>query len=183
MTVSVDIETVIARPPADVFAALIDVEHYPEWLIASGITRVERLDAGPLGAGSGLRISQTVAGRSTVLDGKVTVPRTLRRVRSPGQGQGRRQRRDPTRSSRPKSSPRAFAGRCGSACRCATACSNRWSPPRRGVLPPRSRSLQATPGVGRRLTTLGRGERGHPSISLRAACRCPPVRGGVIVFV
>jgi uncharacterized protein YndB with AHSA1/START domain len=73
MTVSVDAETTIARPPAAVFEALVDVERYPAWLIASGIVRVERLDAGPLRAGSGLRISQTVAGRSTVLDGRVTV--------------------------------------------------------------------------------------------------------------
>ena len=72
MTVSVDIESVIDRPLADVFAALIDVERYPEWLIASGIVRVERLDTGPLAVGSQLRISQTVAGRSTVLDGSVT---------------------------------------------------------------------------------------------------------------
>jgi Polyketide cyclase / dehydrase and lipid transport len=56
-----------------VFAALTDVERYPDWLIASGIVRVERLDAGPLQAGSRLRIAQTVAGRSTVLDGAVTV--------------------------------------------------------------------------------------------------------------
>ena len=34
---------------------------------------MESLDAGPLVAGSRLRISQTVAGRSTVLDGAVTV--------------------------------------------------------------------------------------------------------------
>ena len=73
MTVEIDVETRIARPPADVFAALIDVETWPSWLIASGIVRVERLDGGPLVAGSRLRISQTVAGRSTVLDGAVTV--------------------------------------------------------------------------------------------------------------
>jgi hypothetical protein len=73
MTVSAEIETRIARPPADVFAALIDVERYPEWLIASGIVRVQRLDPGPLAAGARLRIDQTVAGRSTVLDGTVTV--------------------------------------------------------------------------------------------------------------
>ncbi len=73
MTVKVDIETTIARPPAAVFEALVDVERYPAWLIASGIVKVERLDSGPLVAGSGLRISQTVAGRSTVLEGKVTV--------------------------------------------------------------------------------------------------------------
>ena len=73
MTISVEIETRIGRPPADVFAALADVERYPEWLIASGIVRVERLDTGPLAAGSRLRIAQTVAGRSTVLDGSITV--------------------------------------------------------------------------------------------------------------
>ena len=73
MTVAVDVETDIRRPPADVFAALVDVESYPSWLIASGIVRVERLGPGPLVAGSRLRIHQTVAGRSTVLDGTVTV--------------------------------------------------------------------------------------------------------------
>lgn len=73
MTVNVDAETRIARPVADVFAAIVDIEHYPEWLIASGIVRVERLDPGPLAAGSRLRIAQTVAGRSTTLDGTVTV--------------------------------------------------------------------------------------------------------------
>ena len=73
MTVNIDAETSIARPVADVFAAILDIEHYPEWLIASGIVRVERLDPGPLTAGSRLRIAQTVAGRSTTLDGTVTV--------------------------------------------------------------------------------------------------------------
>lgn len=73
MTIAVDVETRIERPPADVFAALADVEGWPAWLIASGIVRVERLDAGALVSGSRLRISQTVAGRSTVLDGAVTV--------------------------------------------------------------------------------------------------------------
>ncbi|OGO58705.1 MAG: hypothetical protein A2Z32_13435 [Chloroflexi bacterium RBG_16_69_14] len=73
MTVSVEIETRIGRPPTQVFEALVDVERWPAWLIASGIVRVERLDPGPLQAGSRLRIEQTVAGRSTVLDGSVTV--------------------------------------------------------------------------------------------------------------
>jgi uncharacterized protein YndB with AHSA1/START domain len=72
MTVAVEIETRIACPPATVFEALTDVEHLPEWLVASGIVRVERLDPGPLAVGSRLRISQTVAGRSAVLDGGVT---------------------------------------------------------------------------------------------------------------
>jgi len=73
VTVEIDVETRIGCPPGEVFDALIDLEHWPAWLIASGIVRVESLDAGPLVAGSRLRISQTVAGRSTVLDGAVTV--------------------------------------------------------------------------------------------------------------
>lgn len=72
MTVSVQVETRIGRPPADVFASLGAVERYPDWLIASGITRVERIDGEPLVLGSRLRISQSVAGRSTVLEGAVT---------------------------------------------------------------------------------------------------------------
>lgn len=73
MTVVIDAETRIARPLAQVFAALTDVERFPEWLIASGIVRVERLDPGPLRAGSRLRIGQSIAGRTTTLDGAVTV--------------------------------------------------------------------------------------------------------------
>jgi carbon monoxide dehydrogenase subunit G len=73
VTVAVEVETRIGRPPADVFDALLDVERWPAWLIASGIVRVEPLDPRPLAAGSRLRISQTVAGRSSILDGAVTV--------------------------------------------------------------------------------------------------------------
>ena len=72
MTIAVETETQIQRPPGDVFAALIDIERYPTWLIASGIVRVERLDPGPIAVGSRLRIGQTVAGRSTVLEGTVS---------------------------------------------------------------------------------------------------------------
>jgi hypothetical protein len=73
MTIAVQVETQISRSPADVFAELAAVERFPEWLIASGIVRVERPDPGPLVVGAPLRISQSVGGRSTVLDGAVTV--------------------------------------------------------------------------------------------------------------
>jgi uncharacterized protein YndB with AHSA1/START domain len=73
VTVAVDVETRIGRPAADVFDSLRAVERYPEWLIASGITRVERIDDVPLAVGSRLRIGQSVAGRATVLEGAVTV--------------------------------------------------------------------------------------------------------------
>jgi len=72
MTIAVEVETRIGRPPAEVFAALVAVERFPDWLIASGITRLERLDSGPLTAGSRIRIAQSVGGRSTVLEGTIT---------------------------------------------------------------------------------------------------------------
>jgi uncharacterized protein YndB with AHSA1/START domain len=73
VSVTVQIETTIGRLPADVFAELTAIERFPEWLIASGIVRVERLDEGPLAVGSRLRISQSVGGRSTTLDGAISV--------------------------------------------------------------------------------------------------------------
>jgi uncharacterized protein YndB with AHSA1/START domain len=72
VTIAVEIETGIARPPADVFAELTAIERFPDWLIASGIVGVERLEDEPLAVGSRVRISQRVAGRSTVLDGSIT---------------------------------------------------------------------------------------------------------------
>jgi uncharacterized protein YndB with AHSA1/START domain len=72
VTVVVEVETTIGRAPAAVYAELTAVERYPEWLIASGITRVERVDSAPLAAGARLRIRQSVGDRSSVLDGAVT---------------------------------------------------------------------------------------------------------------
>ena len=72
MTISLELEVPIGRPAADVFAHLTAVERWPEWLIASGIVRVEVLDPGPLADGSRLRIDQRVAGRAATLDGRVT---------------------------------------------------------------------------------------------------------------
>jgi carbon monoxide dehydrogenase subunit G len=72
MAISLDLDVRIGRPSADVFARLTDVERWPEWLIASGIVKVERLDDGPLAEGSALRIQQRVAGRSSTLDARVT---------------------------------------------------------------------------------------------------------------
>ena len=72
MTIAVELETTVARSPADVFAELVAVERFPSWLVASGIVGVERLDDGPPTVGSRIRIRQQVAGRSTVLDGAIT---------------------------------------------------------------------------------------------------------------
>ena len=72
MTIAAEIETRIERPPSVVFEALLALEQFPQWLIASGITRVERLDDGPAAVGSHVRIAQSVGGRSSVLEGTVT---------------------------------------------------------------------------------------------------------------
>jgi uncharacterized protein YndB with AHSA1/START domain len=65
-------ETTIGRTTEDVFVHLADVEQFPEWLVASGVVRVEKLDTGPLKEGARLRVEQRIAGRATTLEGKVT---------------------------------------------------------------------------------------------------------------
>ncbi len=73
MSVAAELEITIARSATAVFDDLITVERFPEWLVASGITSVERLEIGPLVEGSRVRIGQRIAGRATTLDGIVTV--------------------------------------------------------------------------------------------------------------
>ena len=72
MAITFEQDVAIDRPPAEAFAKLVDVEHWPTWLIASGIVRVERLSDGPLASGDALRIEQRVAGRAATLDARVT---------------------------------------------------------------------------------------------------------------
>ena len=73
MTLKVDLETRIGRSPAAVFAELVAIDRYPQWLIATGVTAVELVDPGPLREGTRLRIAQSVAGRATTLLGSVAV--------------------------------------------------------------------------------------------------------------
>ncbi len=72
MTIKAEAEVQIARGPEAVWGELTAVDRFPEWLRESGIVRVERLDEGPLGAGSRLRIEQRLAGRTSILEGTVT---------------------------------------------------------------------------------------------------------------
>ena len=72
MAVDVTVTTRIGRLPRDVYAALVAVERFPEWLIASGIVGVERADTNGLAVGSRLTIRQVVAGRSAVIAAEVT---------------------------------------------------------------------------------------------------------------
>ncbi len=71
MTLEASVETVIGRSPAAVFRELEAVERYPEWLVASGVTRVERLQPGGLAPGSRLRIEQRIGDRVASLDATV----------------------------------------------------------------------------------------------------------------
>lgn len=71
MTIVAQFETVVARSADDVFAELAAVERFPEWLVASGIIRVEP-GPGPIGEGTPLRIEQRIAGRATTLEGAIT---------------------------------------------------------------------------------------------------------------
>lgn len=72
MAIAVEVETPIARGCADVFARLVDVARYPEWLVASGIVRAEVVGSGPLAPGATIRVEQRIAGRASTLDGTVT---------------------------------------------------------------------------------------------------------------
>jgi len=60
----------IYAPPERIWAAFVDVERWPEW--TSTVTRVQRLDGGPLAVGSQTKIWQPqltpVIWRVTVLD-------------------------------------------------------------------------------------------------------------------
>lgn len=71
----------IARPAATAFERLIDVERWPEWLIASGIVRVTRdgdaskpdLPLAPLATDAHLVIEQRLAGvRTSIIEATVT---------------------------------------------------------------------------------------------------------------
>jgi uncharacterized protein YndB with AHSA1/START domain len=72
MAISVVIETAVARPPAEVFAVIDDIESWPTWLVASGIIRVERSANGPLTEGERLNVEQRAAGRAGTFEAEVT---------------------------------------------------------------------------------------------------------------
>ncbi len=71
MAIDVAVESTIARPPADVFAAIVDLDTWPRWLIASGIVAVRRDRIGPAVAGEHLVVEQNAAGRAGTFDVEV----------------------------------------------------------------------------------------------------------------
>jgi uncharacterized protein YndB with AHSA1/START domain len=72
VSIEARLETLIGRSAEDIFRQLAAVDQFPEWLVASGVVRVEQLDPGPLKEGSRLRIEQRIAGRAATLEGRVT---------------------------------------------------------------------------------------------------------------
>ena len=72
MAIEVVAEVRIGRPIEGTYAHLIDLDRWPEWLIATGIQRLERGVAGAAIQGERLHIDQRAAGRSGRFDGTVT---------------------------------------------------------------------------------------------------------------
>jgi uncharacterized protein YndB with AHSA1/START domain len=72
MAIEVVREVRIGRSIEDVYAHLVDLDRWPEWLIATGIRRVEREVTGGAVPGEALRIEQSAAGRAGTFDGRVT---------------------------------------------------------------------------------------------------------------
>jgi len=68
MSIDVTVDATIARPPEDVFARIADIEGWPEWLIASGITMVRRTTTGPVREGEDFVVQQRAAGRTGTFD-------------------------------------------------------------------------------------------------------------------
>jgi uncharacterized protein YndB with AHSA1/START domain len=72
MAIDVVVETRIGRPIDAVYAELIDLDRWPEWLVATGIQRIARSTAGPAVEGERLVIDQAAAGRHGTFQGSVT---------------------------------------------------------------------------------------------------------------
>lgn len=68
MSIDVTVDVTIACPPADVFARIADIEAWPAWLIASGITVVRRATTGPVTTGEHFDVQQRAAGRTGTFD-------------------------------------------------------------------------------------------------------------------
>jgi uncharacterized protein YndB with AHSA1/START domain len=72
MAIEVLREVRIGRSTEDVYRHLVELDRWPEWLVATGIRRIERAETGPAVPGEALRIEQNAAGRAATFDGRVT---------------------------------------------------------------------------------------------------------------
>jgi uncharacterized protein YndB with AHSA1/START domain len=71
MAIAVTVESTIARPPDEVFAAIADLDEWPSWLVASGIVSLRRDHAGGARAGERLIVQQDAAGRAGTFETEV----------------------------------------------------------------------------------------------------------------
>jgi len=72
MAIEVTVGTTIERSPEAVFERIADVEGWPTWLIASGITAVRRSSSGPIVPSEHLVVEQMAAGRMGTFAAEVT---------------------------------------------------------------------------------------------------------------
>ncbi len=72
MAITVQEEVRLRQPLDVVFDALVAVERWPGWLVASGIVRVVVVGGGPVAAESRLTIEQRVAGRAGMIQATIT---------------------------------------------------------------------------------------------------------------
>ena len=79
MTIAAALETRIGRSPGAVFAELAALDRYPQWMVATGVIRVDS-EPGPLHEGTRIQVTQRVAGRETVLEGRITALEPNRRL-------------------------------------------------------------------------------------------------------
>ena len=149
MTLKAELETRIGRSPAAVFAELIALERYPQWLIATGVVGIEQLDPGPLAARQPVRIDQRVAGRADHARRPGHGPRARTAAGAAGQGP----RGDQGRHRRGADAGRVLdrpalgaAGRPAAPLPDVRRDGRAAGTSRRG---PRPRGVQAPPGVGR----------------------------------
>jgi uncharacterized protein YndB with AHSA1/START domain len=68
MSIDVTVDATIAGPPEDAFPRISDIDAWPQWLIASGITSVRRTARGSVTAGEQFVVQQRAAGRTGTFD-------------------------------------------------------------------------------------------------------------------
>lgn len=76
MAIDVVVETDIDQPPDAVFRALVDIDRWPAWLIATGIVAVRRESASSPVPGETVTIDQRAAGRASTVEATVSVVET-----------------------------------------------------------------------------------------------------------
>jgi uncharacterized protein YndB with AHSA1/START domain len=72
MAIEVTVGSTIERCPEAVFERIADIDAWPDWLVASGITAVRRSSSGPIALGEQLVVEQVAAGRAATFAAGLT---------------------------------------------------------------------------------------------------------------